>query len=119
MALGGIGEILITAPLTSSEALARLRCLLQCRINTAIVADHPAVAGELVAVAEGAGRRLNVLERACRSGCRPGAHRLHRNRGRGHAGATNCGVGPSGFTRGFRPIGAILSKSARFPSAAN
>jgi 3-hydroxy-D-aspartate aldolase len=61
MALGGIPGILVTAPLTSTDALERLRRLLLRGADIAVVADHPASAASLAAVAEGAGRVLDVM----------------------------------------------------------
>jgi 3-hydroxy-D-aspartate aldolase len=61
MALGGIGGILVTAPLTSSDAIERLRRLLLRGADIAVVADHAASVTQLAAVAAAAGRRLDVL----------------------------------------------------------
>ena len=61
MALGGIGGILVTAPLTSPDALQRLSRLLLRGADIAVIADHPASLAELSAVAKGAGRRLEIL----------------------------------------------------------
>jgi 3-hydroxy-D-aspartate aldolase len=61
MVLGGIGGILITAPLTSPDALDRLRRLLLRKADIALVADHPAVTAELSAVAEATGRTIDVF----------------------------------------------------------
>jgi D-serine deaminase-like pyridoxal phosphate-dependent protein len=61
MALGGIGGILVTAPLTSSDAIERLRRLLLRGADIAVVADHPASVAQLAAVAAGAGRVLEVV----------------------------------------------------------
>jgi D-serine deaminase-like pyridoxal phosphate-dependent protein len=61
MALGGIGGILVTAPLTSSDAIERLRRLLLRGANIAVVADHPASVAQLSAVAAAAGRALDVV----------------------------------------------------------
>jgi 3-hydroxy-D-aspartate aldolase len=61
MALGGIVGILVTAPLTSSDALDRLRRLLLRGADIAVVADHPASLALLAAVAGTTGRVLNIL----------------------------------------------------------
>jgi len=61
MALGGIGGILVTAPLTSSDAIDRLRRLLLRGADIAVVADHPASVAQLAAVAAEAGRTLDVV----------------------------------------------------------
>jgi D-serine deaminase-like pyridoxal phosphate-dependent protein len=61
MALGGVGGILVTAPLISPNALERLRRLLLRKADIAVVTDHPAATSELSAVAEAAGRTLEVL----------------------------------------------------------
>jgi D-serine deaminase-like pyridoxal phosphate-dependent protein len=61
MALGGIGGILVTAPLTSSDAIERLRRLLLRGADIAVVADHPASVAQLSAVAAAAGRALDVV----------------------------------------------------------
>src|SRR6516162_6269208 len=60
MALGGITGILVTAPLTSNDALERLRRLLLRGADIAVVVDHPASVVALVPLAEAAGRRLDV-----------------------------------------------------------
>ena len=61
MALGGIGGILVTAPLVSPDALARLGRLLLRHADIAVVADHPASVAQLATVAAAAGRRLDVV----------------------------------------------------------
>lgn len=61
MALGGIGGILITAPLTSSDALERLGRLVLRGADITVVADHPAAMAQLAAVARTAGRVLDVI----------------------------------------------------------
>ncbi len=61
MALGGIGGILVTAPLTSSDALERLKRLLLRGADIAVVADHPTSVAELSALAAAAGRTLRVV----------------------------------------------------------
>ena len=61
MALGGLRGILVTAPLTSSDALERLRHLLLRGADIAVVADHPASVTELATVATATGRRLDVV----------------------------------------------------------
>ncbi|HZT18295.1 MAG TPA: DSD1 family PLP-dependent enzyme [Dongiaceae bacterium] len=60
-ALAGAGGILVTAPLTSIDALERLRRLLLRGADIAVVADHPASVAELARLAAGAGRTLNVV----------------------------------------------------------
>lgn len=74
MATGGLEGILITAPLTSADALDRLRRLLLRGADVALVADHPASVGPLGAIAAAAGRTLPVVvELDCgmgRTGCR-------------------------------------------------
>jgi D-serine deaminase-like pyridoxal phosphate-dependent protein len=61
MALGGLSGILITAPLTSPEALDRLRRLILRGADVAIVADHPGSIAALAAIAGAASRTLPVL----------------------------------------------------------
>ena len=61
MALGGLRGILITAPLTSPQALDRLRRLLLRGADVAIVADHPENVLLLAAIAGATGRKLPVL----------------------------------------------------------
>jgi len=61
MALGGIGGILVTAPLTSPDALERLGRLLLRGADIAVVADHPASVAELARLAASAGRPLKVV----------------------------------------------------------
>jgi 3-hydroxy-D-aspartate aldolase len=61
MALGGVGGILVTAPLTSSDALGRLRRLLLRGADIAVMSDHPACIGQLSAIAAATGRTLNVV----------------------------------------------------------
>jgi len=61
MALGGIRGILVTAPLTSSDAIERLRRLLLRGADIAVVADHPASVAQLSAAATAAGRTLDVV----------------------------------------------------------
>ncbi|MGB9165931.1 MAG: alanine racemase, partial [Rhodomicrobium sp.] len=61
MASGGIGGILVTAPLTSADAIQRLRRLLLRGADIAVVADHPASVGQLSAVAATSGRTLDVV----------------------------------------------------------
>jgi 3-hydroxy-D-aspartate aldolase len=61
MALGGIGGILVTAPLVSPDALARLGRLLLRHADVAVVADHPAAVTQLARAAGAAGRRLDVV----------------------------------------------------------
>jgi 3-hydroxy-D-aspartate aldolase len=61
MALGGIGGILVTAPLTSPDAIARLRRLLLRDADIAVMADHPASVAQLSAVAAAGGRTLDAV----------------------------------------------------------
>jgi 3-hydroxy-D-aspartate aldolase len=61
MALGGLAGILVTAPLTSVEALDRLRRLLLRGADISVVADDPRLVEPLAALATAAGRRLPVL----------------------------------------------------------
>ena len=61
MALGGLRGILITAPLTTAQALDRLRCLLLRGADVAIVADHPENVPPLASIAAATGRTLPVL----------------------------------------------------------
>lgn len=61
MALGGIGGILVTAPLTSDNALERLGRLLLRGADIAVVADHPASVAQLSRLAGAAGWPLKVL----------------------------------------------------------
>jgi len=61
MALGGIGGILITAPLTSTDALERLRRLLLRGADIAATADHPRSVAQLAAVADTAGKVMDIL----------------------------------------------------------
>jgi len=61
MALGGIGGILLTTPLTSHDAIARLRQLLQRDADITIVADHPASVSTLSEATAGTGRALDVV----------------------------------------------------------
>jgi 3-hydroxy-D-aspartate aldolase len=61
VALGGIGGILLTAPLTSPDAIQRLRRLLLRGADIAVVADHPASVTQLSTVAAAAGRGLDVI----------------------------------------------------------
>ena len=60
-ALGGVEGILVTAPLTSPDAIRRLGQLLVRGADIAVVADHPASVGRLSAVAAAAGRDLEVV----------------------------------------------------------
>jgi len=73
MALGGIGGILVTAPLTSTDALKRLKRLLLRGADIMAVADHPASLTRLAALAGEAGRVLGIIiEIDCgmgRTGC--------------------------------------------------
>jgi 3-hydroxy-D-aspartate aldolase len=61
LALGGIAGILVTAPLTSTDALVRLRRLLLRGADIAVVADNPASVTTLGTVAEAAGRVLDIV----------------------------------------------------------
>jgi 3-hydroxy-D-aspartate aldolase len=61
MALGGIGGILVTAPLSSHDALDRLRRLLLRKADIAVIADHPVAITELSAVAVATERTIDVL----------------------------------------------------------
>src|SRR6266404_2189076 len=61
MALGGIDGILVTAPLTSSDAIERLRRLLLRDADIAVMADHPASVAQLSTVAAAAGRTVDVV----------------------------------------------------------
>ena len=61
MALGGIEGILLTAPLTSSDAIQRLGRLLLRDADIAVMADHPASVGQLSRAAAAAGRTLDVV----------------------------------------------------------
>jgi 3-hydroxy-D-aspartate aldolase len=61
VASGGIGGILVTAPLTSRDAIQRLRRLLLRGADIAVVADHPVSVAQLSTVAAAAGRRLDVV----------------------------------------------------------
>lgn len=61
MSLGGIAGILVTAPLTSTDALERLRRLLLRGSDIAVVIDHPASVASLAALAGAAGRELDIV----------------------------------------------------------
>jgi 3-hydroxy-D-aspartate aldolase len=61
MALGGIAGILVTAPLTSADALERLRRLLLRGADIAVVVDHPGSVIALAALAGATGRRLDIV----------------------------------------------------------
>jgi 3-hydroxy-D-aspartate aldolase len=61
MTLGGLAGILITAPLSSPDALDRLRRLLLRGADVAIVADSPGSIAQLTEIAAATGRRLPVL----------------------------------------------------------
>src|SRR5258706_1708452 len=61
MALGGLRGILVTAPLTSPEAITRLGRLLLRGADVAVVADHPTSVSLLADLAAGSGRRLDVV----------------------------------------------------------
>src|SRR5260221_8649652 len=61
MALGGLSGILVTAPLTSSEALERLGRLLLRGADIAVVADHPVSVNNLAGLATASGRKLDVV----------------------------------------------------------
>ncbi len=74
MALGGISGILLTAPLTSAEALDRLRRLLLRGADVSVTADHPGSVAPLSAIATATGRTVPVLVDIdmgmARTGCR-------------------------------------------------
>src|SRR5579863_4219918 len=61
MALGGIPGILVTAPLTSKDALERLRRLLLRGADIAVVVDNPISVTSLGAAAEAAGRVRDIV----------------------------------------------------------
>jgi 3-hydroxy-D-aspartate aldolase len=61
VALGGVGGILVTAPLTSHDSIQRLRRLLLRGADIAVVADHPTSVAKLSTVAAAAGRTLDVV----------------------------------------------------------
>ncbi len=61
MAQGGLAGILITSPLTSSEALDRLRRLLLRGADVAVVADNPGMIAPYAAIAAATARTLPVL----------------------------------------------------------
>jgi 3-hydroxy-D-aspartate aldolase len=61
MALGGLRGILLTAPLTSDEALDRLRRLLLRGADVSIIADDPRNVARLASIAAAAGRTLPVI----------------------------------------------------------
>lgn len=61
MGMGGVGGILLTAPLTSADALERLRRLLLRGTDIALVADHPASLALLAALAKATGRKLDIV----------------------------------------------------------
>jgi D-serine deaminase-like pyridoxal phosphate-dependent protein len=61
MASGGIGGILVTAPLTSADAIERLRRLVLRGADIAIVAEDPACVSQLSTIAAASGRTLAVI----------------------------------------------------------
>ena len=61
MASGGVGGILITAPLALGDATRRLRRLLLRGADIAVVAEDPACVGQLSAIATASGRMLDVI----------------------------------------------------------
>jgi len=61
MASGGIGGILVTAPLTSNDAMERLYRLLLRGADIAVVAEDPACVSRLSATAAASGRTLHVI----------------------------------------------------------
>src|SRR5277367_2173208 len=56
MASGGVGGILVTAPLTSADAIQRLLRLVLRGADIAVVAEDPACIGQLSAIAAASGR---------------------------------------------------------------
>lgn len=61
MALGGIGGILLTSPLVSTDHLQRLGRLLERGADVAVTADHPQILEVYSALAEAAGRHMDVF----------------------------------------------------------
>jgi D-serine deaminase-like pyridoxal phosphate-dependent protein len=61
MASGGIGGILVTAPLTSADATQRLYRLLLRDADIAVLAEDPACVSQYSAIAVATGRTLDVL----------------------------------------------------------
>src|SRR5882672_4037975 len=61
MASGGVGGILITAPLASADATRRLGQLLLRGADIAVVAEDPACVSQLSAIAVASGRTLDVI----------------------------------------------------------
>ena len=61
MASGGVGGILVTAPLASADATWRLHRLLLRGADIAVVADDPACIGQLSAIAAASGRTLDIV----------------------------------------------------------
>lgn len=61
MALGGVKGILLTAPITTPEALKRLQQLLLRGADVMVVIDHPASVNALAAVATSVDRILPIL----------------------------------------------------------
>ena len=61
MASGGIGGLLITSPLTTSDQLQRLGQLLSSGADVAVVADHPRNIDAYAELAKSNGRQLDVL----------------------------------------------------------
>ncbi len=58
---GGVGGILVTAPLTSVDAIQRLHRLLLRGADIAVVAEDPACIGQLSAIAAASGRTLDIV----------------------------------------------------------
>ncbi|CAN5185386.1 DSD1 family PLP-dependent enzyme [soil metagenome] len=77
MALGGIPGVLLTAPLTSTDALDRLRRLLLRGADVSITVDNPASVKGFAVIARAAGRELAVIVDIdggmARTGCRNNA----------------------------------------------
>lgn len=61
MAAGGVGGILVTAPLSSADALERLRRLLLRGADIAVVAEDAGCVRQLSAIAEASGRKLGIV----------------------------------------------------------
>jgi 3-hydroxy-D-aspartate aldolase len=61
MASGGVGGILVTAPLASADATQRLRRLLLRGADIAVVAEDPACVNQLSAIAAASGRTLGIV----------------------------------------------------------
>jgi D-serine deaminase-like pyridoxal phosphate-dependent protein len=61
MASGGVGGILVTAPLTSANAIQRLRRLVLRGADIAVVIEDPACVSQLSTIAAASGRTLDVI----------------------------------------------------------